>query len=65
MNFFFDIVFNISDSKMLNIIDKYGSKQKGNRTSVQAKIGVTYGKMRTDRVYRREGTNGVYIREGK
>ena len=43
--------------------DKYGSKHTGKRTNVQANIGGTYSQMRTNIVYRREQTNGVYIRE--
>ena len=35
------------------------SKDIGRRTNVEANIGGTYGQMRTDGVYRREGTNGV------
>ena len=46
-------------------IDKYGSKHTGSRKNVQANIEVTYGKMRTNGVYRQGVTNGVYIQEGK
>ena len=41
------------------LVDKYGSTHIGRRTNGQANIGGTYGQMRTDGVYRREGTNGV------
>ena len=58
------ILYSNLSSRVVNLrgIDKYGSKHIGRRTILQANIGGTYGKMRTDGVYRREGTNGVYIR---
>ena len=46
-------------------LDKYGSKNTGRWTNVQAKIGGTYGQMITDGVYSQEGTNIVHIQEGK
>ena len=54
-------------SRVVNLrgLDKYGSKHIGRRTNRQANIGGTYGQMRTDVVYRREGTNIVYIQEVK
>ena len=46
-------------------LDKYGIKHTGVRTMVQANIRGMYRTMRTDIVYRQEGTNDVFIREGK
>ena len=50
-------------SRVVNLqgLDKYGSKHTGSRTNVQARIGGTYGQMKTDGLYRREGKNGVYL----
>ena len=44
------MVFNLSG------LDKYDSKHTGSQTNIQANIGGTYERIRTD---------GVYIREGK
>ena len=52
-------------------LDKYGSKHTGSQKNIQAKIGGTNERIRTDGVYTLEGTVGVYIyikakkREGK
>ena len=46
-------------------LDKYGSKHTGSQTNIQAKIGGTNDRIRTDGVYIREGTVRVYIQEGK
>ena len=49
----------------MTTVDKFGSKHTGRRTNLQANIRGTYGKIRTDGVYRREVTNIVYVQEGK
>ena len=55
-------------------VDKYGSKHTDSGTNVQAKIGGTYGRTRTDgvNIYEKERTEYIYekerteyIREGK
>ena len=54
-------------SRVVNLrgLDKYGSEHIGSHTDIQAKVGGTYRQMKMDVVYRREGTNGVYIQEVK
>ena len=41
------------------ILEIYGSKHTGSYTNIQAKIGGTYKKIRTNGVYIREGRVGV------
>ena len=46
-------------------VDKYGSKHTGSRTIVQAKIGGTYGQMRTDGVNTRRNKRSIHTRRQK
>ena len=46
-------------------VDKYGSKHTDSGTNVQAKIGGTYGRTRTDgvNIYEKERTEYIYEKE--
>ena len=46
-------------------VDKYDSKHTGSRPIVQAKIGGTYGQMRTDGVYTRRNKRSIHTRRQK
>ena len=49
----------------LRILDKYGSKHTGSQKNIQVNIGGTFERIKTDRVYIREVTVGLYMKEGK